>query len=277
MSDPPRLRDLPEGGFARDLLRDAAPTPAMRPDDALRLAPAVAKIATGASLPAALLANYGIHALVALSLVSGVVLGERAMRPRVHTPAPVAVRVVSAPTAPARPATPPRRPEAVVAQAIPSIQGPSSRPAGPPPPPPAARVAHAAPAPTPPLTRAVPTTSPAPAAPLPSPVLVPSSGIGAGAPPPAPRAPTLSEELALLRSARAALRESPAEAVEVLRAGAQRFPGGQMRDDREALLIEALVRAGRRDDAASRLRTLSATNASGAQVARLRAMIQNPP
>ncbi len=50
-----------------------------------------------------------------------------------------------------------------------------------------------------------------------------------------------------------------------------------MRDDREALLIEALVRAGRRDDAASRLRTLSATNASGAQVARLRAMIQNPP
>ena len=32
MSDPPRLRDLPEGGFARDLLRNAAPTPAMRPD-----------------------------------------------------------------------------------------------------------------------------------------------------------------------------------------------------------------------------------------------------
>jgi hypothetical protein len=50
-----------------------------------------------------------------------------------------------------------------------------------------------------------------------------------------------------------------------------------MRDDREALLIEALLRAGRRDDAASRLRALSATNASGAQVARLRAMLQNTP
>ena len=29
MSDPPRLRDLPEGGFARDLLRHAAPTPTL--------------------------------------------------------------------------------------------------------------------------------------------------------------------------------------------------------------------------------------------------------
>ena len=29
MSDPPRLRDLPDGGFAHDLLRSAAPTPAM--------------------------------------------------------------------------------------------------------------------------------------------------------------------------------------------------------------------------------------------------------
>ncbi len=86
MSDPPRLRDLPEGGFARDLLRNAAPTPAMRPDDALRLAPAVAKIATGASLPAALLANYGIHALVALGLLG--VLGARALGPRAHTAPP---------------------------------------------------------------------------------------------------------------------------------------------------------------------------------------------
>ena len=116
-----------------------------------------------------------------------------------------------------------------------------------------------------------------PEAPLPSPALVPSAGIGAGSTAPAPRAPTLSEELALLRTARAALQESPAEAVEVLHAGARRFPSGQMRDDREALLVEALLRAGRREEAASRLRALSATNASAAQVARLRAMIQNAP
>jgi hypothetical protein len=278
MSDPPRLRDLPEGGFARDLLRHAAPTPAMRPDDALRLAPVVAKIATGASVPAALLANYGVHALVALSLLSGVVLGARALRPRAHTPAPAATRVASAPATSVRPSAPPRRTETLVVQAIPSTHGPSLRPAGPPPPPPpAARVALAAPAATPPLARVAPTVPAAPAAPLPTPVMAPSSGVGAGAPPPPPRAPTLSEELALLRGARAVLRESPAEAVEVLRAGAQRFPGGQMRDDREALLIEALLRAGRRDDAATRLRAFSATSASGAQVARLRAMIQNAP
>lgn len=274
MSDPPRLRDHPEGGFARDLLRHAAPTPAMRPDDALRLAPAVAKIATGASLPAALLAHHGLHALVALGLLSGGVLGARALRPRAPTPPPAAVRVVSAPP---RPNLAPRRAEPLAVQVIPSIQGPARRPAGPPAPPPAARVAHAAPTATPPLARAVPPVPAAPAAPRVSPVSAPSFGVGAGATPPPPRAPTLSEELSLLRSARAALRESPAEAVEVLRAGAQRFPGGQMRDDREALLIEALLRAGRRDDAAARLREFSSTNASAAQVARLRAMIQNAP
>lgn len=275
MSDPPRLRDLPEGGFARDLLRHAAPTPAMRPDDALRLAPAVAKIATGASLPVALLANYGIHALVALGLLSGVVLGARAMRPRAKPSAPAAVQVGSAPAvAPVTPA--PRRAEVVAVQAIPSVH--RALPAGPPLPPPA-RVAPAVavsppavevPAPT--VVRVAP-----PAVEVPAPLPTPAVGGGLGAASSPPRAPTLTEELTLLRTARAALRESPAQAVEVLREGAARFPGGQMRDDREALLIEALLRAGRRDDAASRLRALSATNASEAQVARLRAMLQNTP
>jgi hypothetical protein len=116
-----------------------------------------------------------------------------------------------------------------------------------------------------------------PAVEVPAPLPTPAVGGGLGAASSTPRAPTLTEELTLLRNARAALRESPAQAVEVLREGAARFPGGQMRDDREALLIEALLRAGRRDDAASRLRALSATNASEAQVARLRAMLQNTP
>jgi hypothetical protein len=276
MSDPPRLRDLPEGGFARDLLRHAAPTPAMRPDDALRLAPAVAKIATSASLPAALLANYGIHALVALGLLSSLVLGARALRPRAKPSAPAAVRVVSAPAvAPVTPA--PRRAEVIAAQAIPSVH--RAPPAGPPLPRTLARVAPAVGV-TPPavetLTPAIPRVAP-PAVEVPAPIPAPAVGGGLGAAPSTPRAPTLTEELTLLRNARAALRASPAEAVEVLREGAARFPGGQMRDDREALLIEALLRAGRRDEAASRLRALSATNASGAQVARLRAMLQNTP
>lgn len=275
MSDPPRLRDLPEGGFARDLLRHAAPTPAMRPDDALRLAPAVAKIATGASLPAALLANYGIHALVALGLLSSLVLGARALRPRARSSAPAAVRVVSAPaTAPVTPA--PRRAEVIAVQAIPSVH---RAPAGPPLPSPPARVAPASGV-APPAVQAhasaIPRVAP-PAVEMPAPLPPPAAGGGLGGAPATARAPTLAEELALLRTARAALRESPAQAVEVLREGAARFPHGQMRDDREALLIEALLRAGRRDDAASRLRALSATNASGAQVARLRAMLQNTP
>jgi hypothetical protein len=140
MSDPPRLRDLPEGGFARDLLRHAAPTPAMRPDDALRLAPAVAKIATSASLPAALLASYGIHALVALGLLSSLVLGARALRPRAKPSAPAAVHVVSAPAvAPVTPA--PRRADVVAVRAIPSVH--RVLPAGPPLPRTLARVAPA--------------------------------------------------------------------------------------------------------------------------------------
>lgn len=274
MSDPPRLRDLPEGGFARDLLRHAAPTPAMRPDDALRLAPAVAKIATGASLPAALLANYGVHALVALGLLSSLVLGARALRPRAKAPTPVAARVVPAPVAPAvaRPTVNPRRVDVIAAQAIPSARGPRTTPAGPPLPP--VRVAHAAAPPASALARVVP---PVPAAPLPLPAPAPVLGGGLSPASSSPRAPTLSEELTLLRNARVALRESPAQAVEVLREGARRFPGGQMRDDREALLIEALLRAGRRDDAATRLRALATTHASGAQVARLRAMLSNAP
>ena len=43
------------------------------------------------------------------------------------------------------------------------------------------------------------------------------------------------------------------------------------------VVANQLLRAGRRDDAAARLRALAATNASGAQVARLRAMLQNAP
>jgi hypothetical protein len=88
-----------------------------------------------------------------------------------------------------------------------------------------------------------------------------ASFVAQGEPPPAsdvaPRPsaapPTVQEEARLVGRAREALRGGdPALALQRLEEIRLRFPGGVVRQEREALTIEALVRLGRRDDAARR-------------------------
>ena len=59
-------------------------------------------------------------------------------------------------------------------------------------------------------------------------------------------------ELALLRDARFALRQSPARALELAEQHARSYPQGKLTQERELLAISALVALGRRTAALSR-------------------------
>jgi hypothetical protein len=104
------------------------------------------------------------------------------------------------------------------------------------------RVAEPAPAPPP------------PSAPPLAPALKPARASAPTAPRPEPTAVgTLEEERRLLEPARAALaRGLSSEALAAVTAHAQRFPHGELSEDREALWIQALVQSGDRDAAAAR-------------------------
>jgi hypothetical protein len=87
------------------------------------------------------------------------------------------------------------------------------------------------------------------------------------APRPAPRSATpppsalpaenqLDQEIALLDQARAKLGRSPHLALSALRDHELRFPAGQLRIEREFLIVDALVRLGRRPEAKARAQAL---------------------
>lgn len=80
--------------------------------------------------------------------------------------------------------------------------------------------------------------------------------ITSGSPGPAPRADGLQQEIELLEQARRALSSDPARAERMLREYEARFAGGQLQSERELLLIDALVRLGRRSEAEARARVL---------------------
>jgi hypothetical protein len=63
---------------------------------------------------------------------------------------------------------------------------------------------------------------------------------------------TIAEEARLLRQARAALASSPATAIELTEQHRARFSSGLLIQEREMIAIEALTRAGRRDQARRR-------------------------
>jgi outer membrane protein assembly factor BamD (BamD/ComL family) len=66
---------------------------------------------------------------------------------------------------------------------------------------------------------------------------------------------SLAEESALLEEARSdLLRGSASGALQALATHERRFPAGRMVEQREALTIQALVDAGRRDEASRRAR-----------------------
>lgn len=68
----------------------------------------------------------------------------------------------------------------------------------------------------------------------------------------------LAQELALLESARRKLGTSPGAALSALRDHELRFPAGQLRIEREFLIVDALVRLGRRPEAEARAQVLAA-------------------
>jgi hypothetical protein len=66
----------------------------------------------------------------------------------------------------------------------------------------------------------------------------------------------LDQEIALLEQARSKLARSPHLALSALRDHELGFPAGQLRIEREFLIVDALVRLGRRPEAEARARAL---------------------
>jgi hypothetical protein len=66
----------------------------------------------------------------------------------------------------------------------------------------------------------------------------------------------LDREIALLEAARNTLAASPHAALSALRDHELRFPAGQLRIEREFLIVDALMRLGRRPEAEARAQAL---------------------
>jgi hypothetical protein len=83
-----------------------------------------------------------------------------------------------------------------------------------------------------------------------------SAPVASESPVPTPAADGLQQEIQLLEAARRQLSSDPGQAQRVLLEHERRFAGGQLRIEREFLLIDALVRLGRRGEAEARARVL---------------------
>lgn len=95
--------------------------------------------------------------------------------------------------------------------------------------------------------------------------------------PDAPEADELRAEMTLIRKARQVLRDDrAARALEILDAHARAFPQGQMREDRQALRIEALCAAGKQPQARAEVRRLLRDFPVSAHAARVQAMCAQP-
>jgi hypothetical protein len=88
---------------------------------------------------------------------------------------------------------------------------------------------------------------------------------------------SLDEEVALIARARSAVRSNPAEALELLRLHAQRYPHGKLVMERQLVEIEALLHAGRTQEARTRAETLLARSGGSLYEARLRRMLEQMP
>jgi hypothetical protein len=99
-----------------------------------------------------------------------------------------------------------------------------------------------------------------------------AASLSTASPPIAPRSPPssaaartspiaaenqLDQEIALLEMARGKLAASPHGALSALRDHELRFPAGQLRIEREFLIVDALVRLGRRPEAEARAQALA--------------------
>lgn len=255
MSDPPRLRDLPdgEGSFARDLLRSADPSRAFTAADAVRLQASVTKAAAVSSSGwfAASVAPK-VFAVVLATGAGGLALRaahkntERPALTQTHARrAPVNVESPASEAARVEPVAPPVEPALAVEPLTVTDGGVS-----------AARA------------RVVSRTR----------VIVPQARVSSVTEAPsAPAEPTLADELRVIEEARASLRSDPARAAHTLVEASRAMPRGQLRDERDALLVEALAHAGRWDEARTRADELERRAPQSPQSARVRAFLRDAP
>lgn len=151
-------------------------------------------------------------------------------------------------------------------------------------PPPAETIAE-----TEPAVEAAPPRSETPA-PTPTPKPAPMAKVAPLAPPvdPAPNvAPVVSakpavdplrEELALVEDARRSLAASdPSSTLRLVDDHARRFPSGAFAVERDVLRIDALVLAGRRDEAVARAREFLAHHPGSAQARRIAKITETNP
>ncbi len=90
--------------------------------------------------------------------------------------------------------------------------------------------------------------------------------------PPADAASRLREEALLVRSAERLLGSEPARALALTEERRRRFPGGALAQEAEVVAIEALLKLGRREDAAARAKTFEASHPGSVHARRLRAL-----
>lgn len=245
MTDPPRLRDLPDGdAWTRQLLRDAPKSSALTPADYARLGDRVPQTLASAGVGAA--TALPLKALALLGAIGLGAAGAVALRPR--SPSPPAAHTTTAPTPRAHAPAPTAESTTPPPPVLPDTAGP---------PEPTAPVAAPAPVVRPPPQRARVVARPTP--PQTTPEAAPE--------------PTLAQELQVLDAARAQMRTDPSGAAALLRDAT----GTQLRDERDALRAESLARAGRLDEARAVARTLTARAPHSPQSARVRSLLGESP
>lgn len=130
-------------------------------------------------------------------------------------------------------------------------------------------------APAPSATAAVP-SAPASVASAPSSAVPAASGVASA--PPAPSAPTLADELALVDSARTMLASGDYDAaIRFVDQYEARFPRGAFTHEAEVVRIDALARSGRRAAASAAAKRFVAAYPSSPHAARIRALIVDAP
>lgn len=150
------------------------------------------------------------------------------------------------------------------AVSVPGKPAPRSAPRAPVVPAPAPSVA-------PPEPVAPPTPSAAPRASVPASSALPSEDLAAEA------RNALNREIALLEQARRQMNGNPAAALRTLRDHELLFPSGQLRIEREFLVVDALVRSGNRPAAEARARALEAQAPRSLYGERLKRILSGAP
>jgi hypothetical protein len=254
--------DPPEGASREVWLALAAQIGAAGAAAAGASANATAGAGTGAGAGATTgAASGGLIKAILIGAISGVVAvsGYSALEPVLSPPAPAPPTVVEPSLAPQKAPLGPRGATPVPSEqssSVPASTGDARAPAS----------GGAAPAVS---------TSPAPSSEAPA--ISPGASAGADAPSPGSpeeRASRLREENELLSQARGALRGGdPGRAMLLLEQARQKFPGGVLGQEREALTIEALAKGGAREAASVRAAAFIKAHPTSPHAARLQAFV----